>query len=264
MTGSRLLPLLSAALLSACGALGVLLATSLLYASVPAARGNLPAAAATEAAVYVALAVWLARAARAPRLYAWLSGERSTLVFALIGAALGIALHGPAELIEALVEGWFPLPEHEALERIQRLTASDTLGRILNFSAVAVLVPLAEEVFFRGALWAALRGSAGIGAALSATTVLFTVSHLEPRSWPALFLVAAALGALRLISNSLLPAVLLHATFNATTLLVIFSSPPSIASRAPSITLFLAGSAVSGALFSLAVRLGRPLNGVES
>lgn len=262
--GPRLLPLLTAGLLSSCAVIAVVLATTLLYALLPAARGNLPAAALTESAVYLGFALFLARAARAPRLYSWLTGRRSSVAFALLGVGLGVALHGPAEFLEAAMDHWYPLSEQQLLERVQRLSAHDTWGRVQNLLAVAVLVPCAEEVFFRGALWSALRATAGPRAALSATSVFFALSHLEARSWPALALVAAALGALRQLSSSLWPPILLHATFNATTLLVIFSSPTNTAARGPSWPFFLIGSALSGLLLLQALRLARPPAGVSS
>jgi membrane protease YdiL (CAAX protease family) len=86
--------------------------------------------------------------------------------------------------------------------------------------------------------------------------ICFTLSHAEPRSWPALGLVASALGFLRWASGALLPCILLHATFNATTLAVLFvQSPKALAHSEPSWWPFLSGSALSAALLLGVFRL---------
>ncbi len=91
----------------------------------------------------------------------------------------------------------------------------------LAWAILAVgVAPPAEELLFRGVLWSGLvrRISAGLSAAV--VTLLFLVGHVaELRGyWPAWFAIAA-LGLLALVvrvrSESLLPAVALHAAYNA-------------------------------------------------
>jgi membrane protease YdiL (CAAX protease family) len=252
LASPRLLPILTAALLSVAAALGVIVATSLFYALAPRLRGNLPFAAVVECAVYFGAALAIVRAARPPGAAAWLGFERVDVQLVLIGIGLGFALHGPADFVEGTMERWFAVPQGELAERALRLSPPGTLARALNLLTIAGLVPIAEEAFFRGALFRALGASVGIGAAFLTTGALFTLSHPEPRSWPALALISGALGAVRLFSGSLLPAILLHATFNATTLLVIFVQPPRGAT-APSWA-FLGLGGVMSALFLLLAR----------
>lgn len=87
--------------------------------------------------------------------------------------------------------------------------------------AAAFLIALAEESVFRFALlpWLADLGGSNL-AAVAVTSALFSVLHIKHRSRRSFlshldfFLFAAVLGALTLLTRSLLPAVLLHTTRN--------------------------------------------------
>jgi len=144
----------------------------------------------------------------------------------VLGASLGIILHLPAGYLGALVERRFPTPPELLHAQLQQLTPSSTplaLGMLLS---VAVVVPFAEELFFRGALFGALRRS-GPGLVASWTTsVAFALAHQEPRNWGPLLVVALTLGTLRSFGGSIWPGVALHAAFNAATLSFVFMNRP--------------------------------------
>lgn len=220
-----------------------------------AGQGLLPAAA-VEVLVYCAFIAWLARDFESPRARFGLGA--TSLELLVIGALLGVALHGPADFVEACVERWLPLPDGVLLERASRLSPTTFGERVWLLLAVACVIPIVEELFFRGALLAWIARAATVRVAAWASAVCFTVSHLEPRSWPALGVVAAALGLLRAVSGSLWPCILLHATFNATTLAVIYSQPrESLGRSEPSFLLLGLGGAIS-ALLLLRVRRAEP------
>jgi membrane protease YdiL (CAAX protease family) len=177
----------------------------------------------------------------------------------LVGAGLGITLHGPADFVESMVERLLPLPDSVLIERAVRLAPSSLVERVVLMLSAAGAVPLAEELFFRGALLAWLERATSLRVAAWVSAVCFTLSHAEPRSWPALSLVAGVLGLLRWAGQGLRPCILLHATFNATTLAVIFAQPRAALGRTePSWPPFLVGSVASVALLMLAWR-ARPV-----
>lgn len=92
--------------------------------------------------------------------------------------------------------------------------------------SVALIVPFAEELFFRGALFGALTRSGPAFVAIWTTSIAFALAHQEPRNWAPLLLVALALGWLRSLGGSIWSGVALHAAFNAATLSFVFMNRP--------------------------------------
>lgn len=79
--------------------------------------------------------------------------------------------------------------------------------------AVVSVVALAEESFFRGALWAAVERDAGRPAALLMTTVAFALIHVPLYGWRAVPLdlgVGLGLGALRIRSGGVAAPAVAH------------------------------------------------------
>ena len=221
----------------------VRLLLTLLLSAWPAARGMLWLAALVEGVLFLGLA-WLV--AQLPDARPGLGLERTSAL--ILGAAitLGVFVHGPADFVEAVVQQWSPLPETVLRERLQQLLPDGAAARALLLVAVAGVVPFAEEAFFRGPLFTRLLQSTGAFVAILVSSVCFTLSHGEARSFPALFLVALLLGWLRFQTQSLWPCFLLHAAFNATTLLVLFASPKQEnLAPVPSVTALAAGLALT-------------------
>jgi uncharacterized protein len=146
-------------------------------------------------------------------------GLRSVPLWALVGClVLGGLSQFPALFVADFTEHFFPIPEAEALERTAMLRPQGLPQAGLLAFFLTLLVPFAEEAFFRGALFGALRrsGRSALSAA-SATGSAFLLSHLDPHYWPALALVAASLSLLRAASGSLVPSLAFHIGFNAYT-----------------------------------------------
>jgi membrane protease YdiL (CAAX protease family) len=92
------------------------------------------------------------------------------------------------------------------------------LHGVLLFLVAAGAGPLAEELFFRGALFTAQRRHATTFVTVSTTSLLFTLFHPEPRAWAPILPLALVIGWVRARSGSLFTALLVHAGFNATAL----------------------------------------------
>jgi uncharacterized protein len=146
----------------------------------------------------------------------------------LLGAVLALLLQAPVGYLIVLVERRFPTPRAELQAQLTQLTPETPLLGALMFVSVALLVPYAEELFFRGALFTQLQRSRPGFVAIWTSSVAFTLAHLgQPRHWPALFVLALVLGELRRQSRSIWAGVSLHAAFNAITLLHVFVERPS-------------------------------------
>lgn len=102
---------------------------------------------------------------------------------------------------------------------------------IVAITAV-VAAPIAEELFFRRILlgWIDARvPSTGGGVAILGSALLFGLSHWgQGLAWIPLVLLGVALGELARRRGSLMPAILLHALFNAVgVVMLIFQTAPS-------------------------------------
>lgn len=145
--------------------------------------------------------------------------RRTQLATLPLGLVLGVVAQIPADSLRVLIERFSPSSEQELLEKSALLQASSPLHAVMLVFVAGCMVPLAEEMFFRGALYGALRRSGHSAAVVAFVTSLgFAVSHLDPRLWLPIVFMAALLGFMRVVTGSLLPCVALHVGFNSLTL----------------------------------------------
>ncbi len=136
-----------------------------------------------------------------------------------LGLALGIALHAPADTLQGVVEHFFgPPPEDQVLQRALLMRAEDQFGAAMMMLSTACVVPLVEELMFRGAFFGALVRTTSAAVAAGVTGAAFVVCHFNTRIWLPLALVAVVMSGLRLLSGSVLPGIALHIAFNAVAL----------------------------------------------
>ena len=96
--------------------------------------------------------------------------------------------------------------------------AEATIGLAVTAVVLVVIGPFAEELYFRGALTAALAPRAGAFTPF-ATGALFAAAHLELRAFAALFILGVLLAWLYARTPSILPGVGVHAANNLLALL---------------------------------------------
>lgn len=116
--------------------------------------------------------------------------------------------------------GQFENPQVEALTGGSALSPRD-LGLLLIL--VAVIAPIAEEIFFRGMLYPVLRRRWSAPIAIVVNGFLFALIHFIPILIPGLFLVGIVLAWVRERSGSLLPCILVHALQNTVVLFSIYA-----------------------------------------
>jgi uncharacterized protein len=140
-----------------------------------------------------------------------------------IGVVAGIALlfiSGALEWIQERLVG----PHPQAILHVFAQHRGP-LALILDLLSVAVLAPLAEELFFRGFLFTGLVQRMQLGVAATISGLLFGLAHAD--LWNAVPLSALGIG-LALVyyrSGSLWTNIIAHATINGTQLLLIFLVP---------------------------------------
>jgi membrane protease YdiL (CAAX protease family) len=151
----------------------------------------------------------------------------------VFGLALGLALHPPAETLRALVTRFRPESEANLAHKAALLAADTPVRAVMLVVAAVCVVPLVEEVFFRGAIFSALRRSQTAAGAAVVTALCFVMTHVEMRDWPSLLLVAIVMSHLRVASGSLLPCLALHVAFNGATIAAHLTGVSSVTQPAP-------------------------------
>src|SRR5690606_16815165 len=123
------------------------------------------------------------------------------------------------EGIFALESQLAPGIQEAAAQRAALLVPHGPVHGVLLVLVLALLVPFAEEAFFRGAVYGALRRAGGSGVRAGIVTGLgFTLTH-DPTVVVPIFLVASYLTFLRVVSGSLWPSLAAHIGFNLVTML---------------------------------------------
>jgi len=137
--------------------------------------------------------------------------RRAPIVWLVLAPLLGLALVILGRLIVALV----PATGLAPIELFVEMPS----GR-LAVALVAVFVPVAEELFFRGFVFGTLERVRGANVALAFTVILFAVVHLPQQwgAWGAFASVATtglALTLMRRFTGSTLLCAIVHLSHNA-------------------------------------------------
>lgn len=90
---------------------------------------------------------------------------------------------------------------------------------VANFAVVTIVAPFVEELTYRGLGLAVVADRFGAGVAVAVTAVAFGLAHGLLVALPILTLFGVVLAAVRLRTQSLYPAIALHAVFNGLSLL---------------------------------------------
>lgn len=122
-------------------------------------------------------------------------------------------------LVQSLLGSELRNPQIEALSPV----AVSPVNYLIMILLAGLLVPLVEELAFRGLLQGWLRERVGAKGAIALSSLIFALMHGIPALIPALLLVGGLLAWLYETSGSLWPSVAMHAAFNSimTTLLYV-------------------------------------------
>ncbi len=112
----------------------------------------------------------------------------------------------------------FEMQQHRELEIV---TAHSQIPlRIIILITTIIVVPLFEEMLFRGLFQTLIRSfMIKPWRSIAATSVLFACSHPNPQHWPALFALSVCIGYSYEKSGSILRPFFIHAIFNATSVI---------------------------------------------
>ncbi len=129
---------------------------------------------------------------------------------------LGI-IEGPAQAAARAAAEHMSDPLRPVFETLSGLAPASWLLFLL-----AVIVPIGEEVFFRGLVYGGLRARWGVVAATLASAVFFSAVHVQVVHAFPIFVLGVFLAVLYERTGSLLPAIVTHAINNVIAVLAIW------------------------------------------
>jgi hypothetical protein len=142
-----------------------------------------------------------------------------------LAISIGLAVTLPASVLySAILRKWPDATVDDALA--QALTEGGTARRMTVAFAVVLLAPALEEALFRGGLFTPQRRRSDELTVVVVTAVLFALAHLAPQRFVPILIVGVGLGVLRAASGSLIPSLLMHATFNALPVYALLTQGP--------------------------------------
>lgn len=143
------------------------------------------------------------------------AGVRRAGIFLLAGIFLAFAV----QLIPSI------LPDKQSFPLSQLFTSPAADYAIAGFAIF--IAPFMEELIFRGLFFAVFETRIGLSFAIIVTALLFAGLHVS-EYWGAwnhvfmIFVVGMVLSLARAATGSLVPSVLIHATYNATLMVALF------------------------------------------
>ena len=170
--------------------------------------------------VAIMLSVWLLGLAR--RKYAWASIGFVPTTRRWVAGAVGLfVVLRIAVIAIAAVLAALGLTSTQA----QALAPDgfSWVGAIGNTILVGVLVPIAEEVFFRGVLYRWLRDKWGVAVGVVVSGIVFGAAHFEPATVVPAILLGMALALVYEKSKSLWPSILIHALNNLSAVILLYA-----------------------------------------
>jgi membrane protease YdiL (CAAX protease family) len=170
-------------------------------------------------AVFCLIAVWIGGEARYFGTAPVATGLRAALrVSALLAALLAgmLVISFGYEVLFRQIRGRSLEPQFVAA----LLKCNTTTDFVITLTVVGILIPVYEEIIFRGFLFDALEQRWGGGWALGVSSVVFAVVH-GLTHLPVLIFVALALGWLRLRTCDVRQSILLHCCNNTLAMLLL-------------------------------------------
>jgi hypothetical protein len=147
---------------------------------------------------------------------------------AALSLGLGLALYVPVSSVQGVVERLYPAPAEELAARAIMLNADSAARAVAIVLVAGCLLPLVEELFYRGALFGALRRTHSGPASAVVVAVCYVLGNVDLRGWPSALIVGMAASHLRLHSGSLLAPLAFNVGLSAVRIAAILEGVASV------------------------------------
>lgn len=132
-----------------------------------------------------------------------------SLLAGLLALATGLLLAPGLTIVDDVMAQRFPLSSEETEFLAKILDVSSRGQRIVFFASGALVIPLCDELFFRGVIFRGLRRGRAEGIAVIGTALLYALSRgTDLRSLPSGLVLGLLASWLRGRSGSIVPAIL--------------------------------------------------------
>jgi membrane protease YdiL (CAAX protease family) len=141
--------------------------------------------------------------------------RKTSIVATLLAIPIGAGAYPTMNALDDLIARRFPMDD-DASEFVAKLVTAETPSRrVFLVASVAFLLPLVEDIFFRGFLFGGIKKGRTFLTAVVATAVFYSLVQGDSRGLPSAFVVGLTLSWLRARTGSLIPAMLAHAAYAA-------------------------------------------------
>jgi membrane protease YdiL (CAAX protease family) len=164
-----------------------------------------------------------------PIAYVRMRGYNSQKIFRLnvppseilfLSLPLGISLSVLSDELDRIIQIFLPPPDI-FLEYLESLQAQSATDWFFLFLGVVIIAAVSEEILFRGFLQVSLERKGDVTRAVILTSISWTIIHVNPYWAIQIFITGVILGFLAWRTNSVYPSMIVHATNNFISLLVI-------------------------------------------
>jgi len=138
----------------------------------------------------------------------------------LLSVPLGLSIGVITDEIDRIVQIFLPTPEI-FLKYLDSLKAQTSLDWVLLIFGVVIIASISEEILFRGFLQVSLEKKGDITRAVILSSVTWTIIHINPYWAIQIFVTGVIIGFLAWRTNSVFPSMIVHATNNFISLLLI-------------------------------------------
>ena len=132
---------------------------------------------------------------------------------AILAILVGLSLALPGEWLDSTLASRYP-PSKEEVETLERVLSVSTTGkRITIVATLVVLMPVLDELFFRGALFTPLKRTRRLETVVLATAAYETLANFSAREVLSFFAMSLAFAWIRGLTGSVVPGVLARVAF---------------------------------------------------
>lgn len=140
--------------------------------------------------------------------------RRPPAILVMLGAAVGAGLAPAAMWLEGVLANRYP-PSPEEMAAYERVFDTPTVGKkIALLVAVVVVMPICDELFFRGALFTPLKRGRRAESVILATAAYDTLlGGAQPREIASILATVLAIAWIRAVSGSVIPSIAARVAF---------------------------------------------------